>query len=364
MTAEARAAVMTEYFAPFEVTTVTMRDTGPSHALIRTAAAPFCSTDWMGWKGMRRTVPPVILGHTAVGVVEEVGQGVTDFAPGDRVLVAGTPQCGECFYCRIGRPDQCEDLMGRTGNPVIAELADGTGVRGAGLVGAYSERLLVQANQTHHLPDDLPFEVACLLGCGLSSAVGAIENIAKVQPGQSVAIIGLGHLGLWAVQGARLAGAGAIIGVDGMPARRELALSMGATHVVDQTAGDPVEAVRALTEGRGADVVIEAAGPEIASRQAVQMSRRAGTVVLMGVAHSQSEVVLPQLAITTQGRTIRGCQNGQITPYTDFPRWIGYLQQGLLDPAPFITRHYAIDEADLALRRSMAQDDITGVFIA
>ncbi len=218
MTAEARAAVMTEYFAPFEVTTIRMREPGAGQLLVRTVAAPFCSTDWMGWKAMRRTIPPVILGHTAVGTVEAVGAGVTDLSVGDRVLVAGTPQCGECFYCRIGRPDQCDDLMGRAGNPVVAELTDGREVRAAGLVGAYAERLLVQANQTHRLPDDLPFDVAVLLGCGISSAVGAIENIAKVQPGQSVAVVGLGHLGLWAVQGARLAGAGAIIGSTATPA--------------------------------------------------------------------------------------------------------------------------------------------------
>lgn len=362
MPVEARAAVMTAYLEPFEVGPVRMREPGAGQVLVRTAAAPFCSTDWMGWKAMRRTVPPVILGHTAVGTVEAVGDGVAHVAPGDRVLVAGTPQCGDCHYCRIGRPDQCDLLMGGAPYPIVAELPDGREVRAAGLVGAYSERMLVLAVQVHRLPDDLPFDVACLLGCGISSAVGAIENIARVEPGQSVAMVGLGHLGLWAVQGARLAGAGRIIGVDGHPGRRALAASMGATDLVDPTAGDPVEAVRALSDGRGADVVIEAAGPETASRQAVLMARRAGTVVLMGVAHATSEVVLPQLAITTQGKAIHGCQNGQVTPDVDFPRWIGYLQRGELDPAPFITRRYGLDEADLALRRSMALDDVTGVF--
>jgi len=362
VSAEAQAAVLAAYQTPFEIGTVRMRDAGPGMLLVRTAAAPFCSTDWMGWKAMRRTVPPVILGHTAVGVVETVGDGVDGFAPGDRVLVAGTPQCGECFYCRIGRPDQCDDLMGRPSNPVVADLPDGREVRAAGLVGAYSERMLVQANQTHHLPDDLPDDVACLLGCGISSALGAVENIAKVQPGQSVAIVGLGHIGLWAVQGARLAGATTIIGIDGQPHRRELARAMGATQVVDQTATEPIEAVRSLTEGRGADVVIEAAGPEIATRQAVLMARRAGTVVLMGVAHSQTEAVIPQLALTTHGKAVLGCQNGQITPDVDFPRWIGYLQRGLIDPEPFVTRRYRLDEADEALQRSMTNADITGVF--
>lgn len=358
----ARAAVMTGYLQPFEVGDVRMREPAPDQVLVRTAATPFCSTDWMGWKAMRRTVPPVVLGHTGVGTVEAVGDGVRHVAPGDRVLVAGTPQCGECFYCGIGRPDQCDLLMGGAPNPVVAELPDGRQVRAAGLVGAYSERMLVLGVQTHRLPEDLPFEVACLLGCGISSAVGAVENIARVQPGQSVAIVGLGHIGLWAVQGARLAGAGEIIGIDGHAGRRELAAGMGATRLVDPTAGDPVEAVRGLTGGRGADVVIEAAGPEIAQRQAVLMSRRAGTVVLMGVQHTTSEVILPQGLLTTTGREIHGCQNGRITPDVDFPRWIGYLREGRLDPTGFVTRTYAIDEADEALRRSMALDDVNGVF--
>ena len=362
MSASARAAVMTGYLEPFEVGPVRMRDPGPGQVLVRTAAAPFCSTDWMGWKAMRRTVPPVVLGHTAVGTVEAVGGDVRHLAPGDRVLVAGTPQCGECFYCRIGRPDQCDLLMGGAPNPVVADLPDGREVRAAGLVGAYSERMLVLGVQTHRLPDDLPFDAACLLGGGISSALGAVENIAHVQPGQSVAIVGLGHIGLWAVQGARLAGAGEIIGVDGHPGRRALAESMGATRLVDPTAGDPVDAVRALTEGRGADVVIEAAGPEVAQRQAVLMSRRAGTVVLMGVQHATSEVILPQGLLTTTGREIHGCQNGRVTPDVDFPRWIGYLRDGRLDPSGFVTRRYDLDEADQALRRSMALEDVTGVF--
>jgi len=362
MTATARAAVMTGYLEPFEVGEVRMREPAAGQVLVRTAATPFCATDWMGWKAMRRTIPPVILGHTGVGTVEAVGGGVTHVAPGDRVLVAGTPQCGECFFCGIGRPDQCDLLMGGAPNPVVADLPDGREVRAAGLVGAYAERMLVLGVQTHRLPDDLPFDSACLLGCGISSALGAIENIARVEPGESVAIVGLGQIGLWAVQGARLAGAGTIIGVDGNARRRALAASMGADRLVDPTAGDPVDAVRALTEGRGADVVIEAAGPEVAQRQAVLMSRRAGRVVLMGVQHATSEVILPQGLLTTTGREIHGCQNGRITPDVDFPRWFGYLQRGELDPSGFVTRTYRIDEADEALRRSMALDDVNGVF--
>ena len=357
---EAKAAVLTAFNSPFELTRVRLREPGAGQLLVRTTAAPFCSTDWMGWRAMRRKVPPVVLGHTAVGVVEAVGGGVEDLRAGDRVLVAGTPQCGECFYCRIGRPDQCSVLMDSS-DPVVGALDDGREVRAAGRVGAYASHLLVDRIQVHPLPDSLPDAVACLLGCGISSALGSIEHIAQVEPGQSVAVVGLGHLGLWAVQGARLAGAGSIIGIDGHPARRDLAEGLGATALVDPTGEDPVEAVRALTEGRGADVVIEAAGPELASRQAVLMARRAGTIVLMGVAHASTEVVLPQLALTVHGKRVCGCQNGQITPDRDFPRWIGMLERGELDPTPIITREYGLEEIDTVLRRSMLMEDVTGV---
>ncbi|MFB2586367.1 zinc-binding dehydrogenase [Herbiconiux liukaitaii] len=356
------AAVLTEFESPFFVGPVELAEPGPGQLVIRTTAAPFCSTDWMGWRAMRRKQPPVILGHTAVGVVEAVGSAVADLVPGDRVLVAGTPECGECFYCGIGRPDQCSVLMDGT-DPVVATLSDGQEVRAAGRVGAYSELILADAFQVHRLPDSLPDEVACLLGCGISTALGAVFTVAEVQPGQSVAIVGLGHLGLWAVQAARLAGAGRIIGVDGHPARRRLALEMGATDAVDSARVDPVTAVQQLTSGRGADVVIEAAGPALATRQAVMMARRAGTIVLAGVAHSATEVDLPQLQLTVHGKRILGCQNGQISPRHDMPRWMSLLESGALDPSPFITRRYALADIDTTLRRSLSQDDLTGVLL-
>ncbi|QJU54153.1 zinc-binding dehydrogenase [Herbiconiux sp. KACC 21604] len=361
----ARAAVLTEFESPFHVGQIELREPAAGQLVVRTTEAPFCSTDWMGWRGMRRKTPPVVLGHTAVGVVEHTGPGVDDLAPGTRVLVAGTPQCGACFYCGIGRPDQCSVLLDGS-DPVVADLTvrgETHEVRAAGRVGAYAERMLVERIQVHPLPDDLPDSLACLLGCGVSTALGAVFTIAEVQPGQSVAVLGLGHLGLWAVQGARLAGASRIIAIDGHPSRRSIAASLGATDLIDAHRGDPVAAVQALTSGRGADVVIEAAGPAIASRQAVLMARRAGTVVLTGVAHSATEVELPQLQLTVHGKRVVGCQNGQITPSVDLPRWMAMLASGELDATPFVTRRYGLDEIDTVVRRSLALDDITGVLV-
>jgi Zn-dependent alcohol dehydrogenase len=342
---------------------VTLRDPAPDEVVVRTAAAPFCSTDWMGWRAMRGKVPPVVLGHTLVGTVELAGPH-TEFAPGDRVLVAGTPQCETCFYCRVGRPDQCAQLL-EGGDPVIGHLGDGRDVRAAGGVGAYSTHALVMANQVHRVPDSLPLEVAALMGCGISTAYGVVENIAGVEAGQSVAVVGLGHLGQLTVQAAAAAGASTVVGIDLHPERLELATAMGATHVVDAGHEDPVEVVRGLTEGRGADVVVEATGPVHAARQAVDMARRAGTVVLTGVDHSRyAEVTLPQLALTVHGKRVVGCQNGQITPRTDIPRWFDRLARGRIDTTGIVTRTYRLDELDLAARRSLALDDVTGLVLA
>lgn len=358
----ARAAVLTAFASPFELRPVELREPGPHQLVVRTTAVPFCSTDWMGWRAMRRKVPPVILGHTAIGVVEATGAEVTRVRSGDRVIVSATPQCGTCFYCGVGRPDQCALLM-EGSDPVVADLPDGREVRAAGRVGAYAELLLVDDVQVHPLSDALPDEVACLLGCGVSTALGSVFTIADVQPGQSVAVVGLGHVGLWAVQGAVLAGAARIIGLDPDPRRREVALRLGATDVVDPAQGDPVGDVRALTEGRGADAVIEAAGPARVTRHAVLMARRAGTIVLNGVDHAETDVVLPQLDMTVHGKRVVGSQNGQIVPATDLARWAALLERGDLDPSPIVTRTYALSDIDLVVRNSLTAEDITGVLV-
>lgn len=363
MPVHATASILDRFAAPFAHVPLTLRDPAPHQVVVRTVAAPFCSTDWMGWRAMRGKRPPVVLGHTLVGTIEVAGTD-SGLVAGDRVLVAGTPQCEECFYCRIGRPDQCAELL-EGGDPVIGELEDGRLVSAAGGVGAYATHALVAVSQVHRIPDAVPFEVAALMGCGISTAYGAVQNIATVEEGQTVAVVGLGHLGQLTVQAAAGAGATEVIGIDLHPDRIELAIRMGATRVVDAGTQDAVETVRALTDGRGADVVIEAAGPVYAARQAVEMARRAGTVVLTGVDHAQhAQITLPQLAMTVHGKRVVGCQNGQITPRTDIPRWFGMLERGEISTEGIVSRTYALDELDVAARRSLGLDDVTGLVLA
>jgi S-(hydroxymethyl)glutathione dehydrogenase / alcohol dehydrogenase len=358
-----RAAILAELAAPMVVEEIEVLAPTAGRVHVRTAATPFCSTDCINQRGELGKVPPTILGHASIGVVEEVGPGVTHVQAGDRVLVPGTPECGHCFYCAEGRPDQCSELFDATTYFHVAHRADGAPVTAAGNVGGYAELMNVTANQAFPLHTDLPDDVLSLLGCGITSGVGAVFNVAEVKPGRSVAILGTGHLGLWMIQGARLAGAGQIIAVEPLAHRREMAGRLGATDLVDPADGDPIEQVKALTGGRGADYVLEAAGATKAQEQALLTARRAGTVVLTGVERLGATVTYPQMALALQGRRLLSCQNGNVRMRRDLPLFVSMLEDGRLDAEPIITARYGLDQINDALAASAEKRDLTGVIV-
>ena len=358
-----RAALLAELKQPFVVEDVDLLDPTPGRVIVRTGATPFCSTDCINQRGDLGKVPPTILGHASIGTVEEVGADVTHVRVGDRVLVPGTPECGHCFYCAEGRPDQCSELFDATTYFHVAERADGAPITAAGNVGGYAERMNVTANQAFPLHTDLPNDVLSLLGCGITSGVGAVFNVAEVKPGRSVAVFGTGHLGLWMIQGAKVAGAGKIIAVEPIAWRREMAGRLGATDVVDPADGDPVEQVRALTEGRGADYALEAAGPTLAQEQVFRAARRAGTVVLTGVERLGATVTYSQTELALQGRRLLSCQNGNVRMRRDLPLLVGMLEDGRLDAGPIITARYGLDQINDALAASAEKRDLTGVIV-
>jgi S-(hydroxymethyl)glutathione dehydrogenase/alcohol dehydrogenase len=359
-----RAALLTAVKEPFEVEEIDYLDPAAGRVLVRTGASPFCSTDCVNWRGELFKIPPTILGHASMGEVVEVGAGVTHIKVGDRAIVPGTSECGVCFYCSIGRPDQCSETFDRAGVwPHVANRHNGQPVSAAGNVGGYAEVMNVTANQVFPVQSDLPDEWLSLLGCGITTGLGAVFNVAKVQPGASVAVVGLGHLGQWMVQGAKLAGARTIIAVDPLAGRRELADTLGATHLVDPGADDPVAQVQALTEGRGADYVLEAATLASAQTQAVLMSRRAGTVVLTSVERGDATVTFPQVAIAVQSRAILSAQNGNVRMRHDLPRFIRMMEDGLVTAEPIITSRYSLDEINDALAASAEKRDLSGVIV-
>jgi S-(hydroxymethyl)glutathione dehydrogenase/alcohol dehydrogenase len=359
-----RAALMVEAKQPFVVEDIEYHPPSPGRVLVRTGASPFCSTDCVNWRGELSKIPPTILGHASMGYVEEVGANVTHLKVGDRVIVPGTSECGVCFYCSIGRPDQCSETFDRGGIwPHVADRHNGQPVSAAGNVGGYAEVMNVTATQVWAIESDLPDEVLGCMGCGITTGLGSVFHVAKVQPGQSVAVVGLGHLGQWMVQAARVAGARTIIGVDPIAYRRELAGTLGATHVVDPSTEDSIAAVQALTEGRGADVVMEAATVTPATRDAVLMSRRAGTVVLSSVQSATAEVTLPQVAISVQSRAIISTQNGNVRMRADIPRFARMIEDGILTAEPIITTRYALDDINEALHASDEKRDLSGVIV-
>jgi S-(hydroxymethyl)glutathione dehydrogenase / alcohol dehydrogenase len=225
-----RAAILEAVGQPLVVEEVQLRKPGAAEVVVRIAAVDVCITDALSARGDVAAAPPTILGHAAAGVVEATGAGVGRVRVGDRVVVAGTPECGECFYCVRDRPDQCVEMLGGILPPrVVATQADGAEVHADGGVGAFAERMVVRESGVVAVDSDLSDEHLSLLGCGVTSGVGAVLNLAQVQPGSSVAIVGGGALGLWMVQGAQVAGAARIVVVEPRPERRDLARAVGAT---------------------------------------------------------------------------------------------------------------------------------------
>jgi S-(hydroxymethyl)glutathione dehydrogenase/alcohol dehydrogenase len=359
-----RAALLVEVKQPFVVEDIDYHAPSHGRVLIKTGAAPFCSTDCVNWRGELSKIPPTVLGHAAMGEVLEVGEGVEQIKPGDRVIVPGTSECGVCFYCSIGRPDQCSETFDRNGIwPHVADRRNGQPVSAAGNVGGYAEVMNVTATQVFPVETDLPDQWLSLLGCGITTGLGSVFNIAQVTPGSSVAIVGCGHLGLWMVQAARLAQARTIIALDPIAWRRELAGTLGATDLVDPSAEDPVAAVQALTGGRGADYVLEAATLASAQTQALLLSRRAGRVVLTSIERGDATVTFPQVALAVQSREIISAQNGRVRMRYDLPRFIRMMEDGLVDPEPIITNTYPLDQINEALHASIDKRDLSGVIV-
>ena len=359
-----RAALLVEFNEPFVVEEIDYLEPAPGRVLLRTGASPFCSTDCVNWRGELGKIPPTILGHASMGEVLEVGAGVEHIRPGQRAIVPGTSECGHCFYCSMGRPDQCSETFDRGGIwPHVANRRDGHPVSAAGNVGGYAEVMNVTASQVFPVESDLPDEWLSLLGCGITTGLGSVFNVARVGAGSSVAVVGLGHLGQWMVQAAKLASARRIIAVDPLAERRELAGALGATDAVDPSAEDPVAAVQRLTEGRGADFVLEAATLASAQTQAILMSRRAGTVVLTSVERADATVTVPQVAIAVQSRAILSAQNGNCHMRHDLPRFIRMMEEGRVTPEPIITSRYPLDGINDALAASIEKRDLSGVIV-
>ncbi|RMB81127.1 S-(hydroxymethyl)mycothiol dehydrogenase [Streptomyces shenzhenensis] len=359
MTQEVRGVVARRKDAPVSVETVLVPDPGPGEALVKVLACGVCHTDLHYRQGAIGDDFPFLLGHEAAGVVEAVGEDVSDVAPGDFVILNWRAVCGRCRACRRGQPWYCFDTHNATQK---MRLADGTPLAPALGIGAFAEKTLVAAGQCTKVPEVRP-EAAGLLGCGLMAGLGAALNTAPVTRGQSVAVIGCGGVGDAAIAGAHLAGASRIIAVDLDDRKLELARTFGATHTVNSRTSDPVAEIRALTGGFGVDVVIDAVGRPETYRQAFEARDLAGTVVLVGVPAPGMTVQLPLLDVFGRGGALKSSWYGDCLPSRDFPMLVDLYRQGRLDLDSFVTETIAVDEVEKAFTKMHAGEVLRSVVV-
>ncbi|MEU6929911.1 S-(hydroxymethyl)mycothiol dehydrogenase [Streptomyces sp. NPDC046374] len=345
---------------PVRVETIVIPDPGPGEAVVKIQACGVCHTDLHYKQGAINDEFPFLLGHEAAGVVESVGEGVTDVAPGDFVVLNWRAVCGQCRACLRGRPWYCFDTHNARQKMT---LLDGTELSPALGIGAFAEKTLVAAGQCTKVDPAVAPEVAGLLGCGVMAGIGAALNTGDVGRGDTVAVIGCGGVGDAAIVGSRLAGAARIIAVDIDDRKLAKAREMGATHTVDSRTGDPVEAIRELTGGFGADVVIEAVGHPETYRQAFYARDLAGTLVLVGVPTPEMKLELPLLDVFGRGGALKSSWYGDCLPSRDFPMLIDLHQQGRIDLGAFVTETIGLGDVEKAFGRMHEGDVLRSVVI-
>jgi len=353
-----KAAVLHRPKEPMTVETVELGALQPGDALVRIRAAGLCHTDLEVIEGQLSYPTPIVLGHEAAGTVEAIGGGGGDLKPGDPVVLSWNPHCGHCFYCDHDQPILCEQYL-RLG-PRAVQFDGTTRLSLAGapvhhlmFLGAFAEYCVVPAHCAVKMPADIPFDRACLIGCGVMTGVGAATRIAKVGYGASAVVIGCGAVGLSAVQGARLAGAGRIVAVDLDARKLDLARRVGATDTVDARAGDPLAAIRSLTQGRGADYVFEAAGNERAFRLSAEAVRPGGQIVWLGKVNVNADVAFRWGALMGEKRIVRSSYGGA-RPQRDFPLLAQAYLDGKLHLDELVSRNITladINDGFAALKR-------------
>jgi S-(hydroxymethyl)mycothiol dehydrogenase len=354
MVHEVRGVVSLSQGEPVRVETVLVPDPGPGEALVRVQACGVCHTDLHYREGGINDNFPFLLGHEAAGIVESVGDGVDDLAAGDFVILNWRAVCGQCRACLRGRPWYCFNTFNAS-QPMT--LKDGTALSPALGIGAFAEKTLVHAGQCTKVNPAVRPEVAGLLGCGVMAGLGAVLNTGQVGRGDSVAVIGCGGVGCAAIAGARLAGARRIIAVDIDDRKLKTALELGATDTVNSRETDPVEAIRELTDGNGADVVIEAIGRPETYEQAFYARDLAGTVVLVGVPTPDMRLDLPFIDFFARGGALKSSWYGDCLPSRDFPMLVDLHLQGRLPLERFVSETIALDEVEEAFG-AMARGDV------
>jgi S-(hydroxymethyl)glutathione dehydrogenase / alcohol dehydrogenase len=351
---KAKAAILNAYQTPLSIEEVEIDPPNADEVLVKIAAAGICHSDYHIMKGEWQFGVPQILGHEASGIVAEVGPGVNDLKPGDRCALSFRAWCGRCRYCIDGRPILCN---GYDGGP-RGSMLDGTyrvhrngeDIPVMGRMGGFAEYAVMPAQQVVPIAAEIDMESLALIGCAVTTGVGAVLNTARVESGSTVAVIGCGGVGLNVVQGAVIAGASRIIAVDLLDNKLDYAGSFGASDLVNGATSDPVQQVRDLTGG-GVDYVFEAIGNVGATEQAIKMVARGGTVTLVGMAPQHQAASFDPLLFTVNEIRMLGCFYGSFRPKLDFLRYVDMVVKGQLKVSEMISRRYTLDEINEAYDR-------------
>ncbi|MER5217102.1 S-(hydroxymethyl)mycothiol dehydrogenase [Streptomyces sp. NPDC002838] len=361
MPQEVRAVVAHAAKEPVTVETVLVPDPGPGEAVVRIQACGVCHTDLHYREGGINDDFPFLLGHEAAGIVESVGDGVTEVTPGDFVILNWRAVCGQCRACRKGKPQYCFNTHNATQKMTLLSGRELTPALG---IGAFAEKTLVAAGQCTKVNPAIAPQVAGLLGCGVMAGIGAAINTGQVSRGDSVAVIGCGGVGDAAIAGARLAGAATIIAVDRDARKLDKAREFGATHVVDARRANPVEAIRDVTDGFGADLVIDAVGRPETWEQAFFSRDLAGTVVLVGVpTPDMTAPEIPLLEYFGRGGALKSSWYGDCLPSRDFPTLVDLHLQGRLPLEKFVTEEIGIGSVETAFEKMHRGDVLRSVVV-
>ncbi len=370
-----RAAVLTRIGAPapyaesrpLEITEIELEPPGPGEVLVRVAAAGLCHSDLSIINGDRPRRPPIVLGHEASGIVEGLGEGVTDLEIGDHIILLFVPSCGHCQPCAEGRPALCE--------PAAAANVAGTLLSGAKRmrwkgepvshfvgVSAFAEHAVLSRRGVQKIDKSLPLEIAALMGCAVMTGVGAVVNTSQVRPGQSVAIVGLGGVGLSALMGAVAAGASQVVAVDLADDKLAFARTLGATDLVNARDADAVDKLRALTQG-GVDHALEMVGSAQALDFAYKVTRRGGTTVTVGLPASSQNLSTPVWHLVAEERTLKGSYLGSCVPRRDVARYVSLYRGGKLPVDRLMTGRLALDEINEGFDRLARGEAIRQIIV-
>ena len=347
-----RAAVLPAVGSPLEITGIDLPDPGPGQVRVRLAAAGVCHSDLSLSDGTMRVPVPAVLGHEGAGTVVAVGEDVGHVAPGDGVVLNWAPSCGACHACSLGEVWLCANALSGAAD-VYARTTEGTELHPGLNVAAFAEETVVSASCVLPVPDGVPLTDAALLGCAVLTGYGAVHHSARVRAGETVAVFGVGGVGLSALQAARIAGASKIVAVDVSAEKEELARAAGATDYVvasDTTARE----IRGLTGKPGVDVAVECAGRAVSIRTAWDSTRRGGRTTVVGIGGKDQQVTFNALEIFHWGRTLSGCVYGNSDPARDLPVLAEHIRAGRLDLSALVTERISLDGIPAAFENMLA----------